>query len=222
MARKSSSSRAARCVAAAALGTACWNVSWAALDFAFAGVRPTGRPTPQTSLNYNIFEGVQSLFPSGGEEVDPDEVGTRSQRAVDSNARLVECDLPLGVVFEEKDGGDIYVKDVDDRSSAWRQGVRPGAQLTMISATFGDEMWTARKVGLTQFYTVLNSRFGSTIRLALEKENQSLLSNLFSAAMPKAPPLSQAEQEKKSKDLGNIFEREEKKLEGKGMWNPFR
>merc|ERR1712039_988569 len=137
--------------------------------------------------------------------------------AASAGERLVECQLPLGIEFEEKDGGDIYIKSVEQDTDAWEQGVRPGAQLTMVSATFGDEMWSARKVGMTQFMQTLNSRFGSTISLALEKEN--ILQNLFAAYAPK--PETKDDKKKKA-NMADAFEREEAKLQDKGMWNPFR
>jgi len=127
--------------------------------------------------------------------------------------------MPLGIDFEERDGGDIYIRGVDESSDAWSQGVRPGSQLVMVSATFGDEMWNARKVGMTQFMTVVNSRFGSTMKLALEKEDSNILSSFFDALAPKEKTEADL---KKEKDLASVFDEEERKLDGKSMWNPFR
>lgn len=128
--------------------------------------------------------------------------------------------MPLGIDFEERDGGDIYIKAVDKSSDAYAQGVRPGAQLVMISATFGDEMWNTRNVGLTQFFTVLNSRFGSTMKLALEKEDQNVLSAFMDAFAPAAKVEEVDEQ--KQKDLEAMFDEEEEKLKkSPGLWNPF-
>ncbi len=134
-------------------------------------------------------------------------------------SRTVEVSMPLGIEFEEKDGGDIYIKSVDKSSDAYAQGVRPGAQLVMISATFGDEMWNTRNVGLTQFFTVLNSRFGSTMKLALEKEDQNVLAAFMDAFKPAPPP---EVDEKKQADLEAMFDEEEEKLKkSPGLWNPF-
>jgi len=215
---RKSGSLLARSVAAAALAALCWSASLRALDFALAGAAAGARAPSQVQRRYSIFDGI-NLPSVGGPEQDPDEVGTRSQREVDSGARLVECSLPLGIEFEEKDGGDIYIKNVEQGTDAWEQGVRPGAHLTMLSATFGDEMWSARKVGMTQFYQTLNSRFGNTISLALEKENQNVLSSFFASFAPKP----ETEEDKKRKaNMGDVFEREEAKLQDKSFWNPFR
>jgi len=218
------SRRSGSLLAKAALGLLCWSVALRALDLAFAGAgSPASSSRMVSSLvprRYNIFEGLQGLQPAGGDvQQDPDEVGTRSQREADGIGRLVECNLPLGLEFEEKDGGDIYIKSVEQDTDAWDQGVRPGAQLTMVSATFGDEMWNARKVGMTQFMQTLNSRFGNTISLQLEKENQNILQSFFEAAMPK--PKTEDEK-KRVANMNDAFEEEEARLQNKGMWNPFR
>jgi hypothetical protein len=188
------------------------------------GPRPApGRGSSAVARQVNIFEGfslpdTQGNEPSGESSWD----GARSAReADDSGGRIVECGMPLGVEFEERGKGDIYVKAVDESSDAWSQGVRPGAQLTFISATFGDEMWNTKGVGMTQFMTVLKSRFGSTISLKLEKEKQDFLQGFFAALQPKKD--AEAEKNKKSQEeLIAEFEAGEKDLEGKSFWNPFR
>lgn len=170
-------------------------------------------------MRVNIFDSFQ-LPKFGGDALDPEEIGTRAQRMADeSTSRVVECNMPLGIQFEERDGGDIYIKSADEDSDAYDQGVRPGAQLVMLSATFGDEMWNAKGVGMTQFTTVVNSRFGSTMKLALEKEDKNLLSGFFAAL---APQLSAEEQKRKIASLEDEFEREEARLENTKLWNPFR
>ena len=86
------------------------------------------------------------------QDPDPEEAGTKASRDADDPSRVVEVTIPLGIDFEERDGGDIYIKSVDKSSDAYAQGIRPGAQLVMISATFGDEMWNTRKASnTTQF-----------------------------------------------------------------------
>mmetsp|Transcript_12598 Transcript_12598/g.23687 ORF Transcript_12598/g.23687 Transcript_12598/m.23687 type:complete len:210 (+) Transcript_12598:68-697(+) len=187
---------------------------------AFVGPRGAPSPrTPRTPLRVKVFD---IPFLNSEPEQDPD-LGTKGARQADeSSARVVEVSMPLGLEFEERSGGDIYIKDVDKASDAYAQGVRPGAQLVMISATFGDEMWNTQGVGMTQFLTVLNSRFGSNMKLALQKEDQNVLAAFMEAFKPPAPSSSPEEEEKKQENLEAIFEEEEKKLqEGGGMWNPF-
>mmetsp|Transcript_71038 Transcript_71038/g.186255 ORF Transcript_71038/g.186255 Transcript_71038/m.186255 type:complete len:223 (-) Transcript_71038:198-866(-) len=205
-------------LAAAALGAVCLN---SALEGAFSltgkAAQPAARAaTSRTQMQYNLFE----LPNFGGEKFDEEEASTRSARVADTaNSRLVEVYLPLGINFEERNGGDIYIKDVDPESDAYDQGVRGGAQLVMVSATFGDEMWNAKKVGMTQFMTVLNSRFGSTIQLALEKEDSNFIQSFFASLVPKNSPKADAA---KQASMKSVFQQEEEKLREKNFWSPFR
>lgn len=184
-----------------------------------AFVQPQAPKTaPKTAMRVKVFD---FPFLNNNQDPDPEEAGTKASRDAEDSSRVVEVTMPLGIDFEERDGGDIYIKSVDKSSDAYAQGVRPGAQLVMISATFGDEMWNTRNVGLTQFFTVLNSRFGSTMKLALEKEDQSVLSAFMDAFAPSAPVPEM--DEKKQADLEAMFDEEEEKLKkNPGLWNPFR
>jgi len=182
--------------------------------------RPSRALQARTQTRVDIFEGVP-FFEAFVPKEDADDV--LSQRTGDNvDGRVIECDIPLGVEFEEKDNGNIFVKDVDPQSNAYDQGVRPGAQLVMISATFGEEMWPTRNCGMTQFRTVLASRFGPTIKLALENEDQGFLGGLFKSSAPKEKKLSAEEEAAKIERLAGSFEEEEAKLKSKNMWNPFR
>ncbi|CAE7589496.1 unnamed protein product, partial [Symbiodinium necroappetens] len=180
-----------------------------------------GRTLTKSSLPSSTPRRVKVFdlpFLNSEPEQDPAETGTRSARQADEDsARVVEVSMPLGVDFEERSGGDIYVKEVDKSSDAWAQGVRPGAQLVMISATFGDEMWNTQGVGMTQFLTVLNSRFGSNMKLALAKEDQNVLS-AFLDAFKGSPGENQSPEdaEKKQQSLEAIFNEEEEKLQNGG------
>jgi len=178
---------------------------------------------PRVPARVNIFD--FNLPTVGGSELNPDEVGSKSQREADEkNTRLVEISLPLGIRFEEKNGGDIFVQAVDESSDAYAQGIRPGCQVAMVSATFGDEMWQAEKVGMTQYMNVINSRFGNTIKLALKGEDKNFLGGFLDQFKPKKP-LTEAEKQeaaKKQKKMSSVFEEEEAKLADKNFWNPFR
>jgi len=189
---------------------------------AFLCVGAGSRAACRSSLvqrRWSIFHGFD-LPGVNAKPLNPDDVGTRSQREVDGSGRRVECSLPLGVEFEERDGGDIYIKSVEHGTDAWEHGVRPGAHLTMVSATFGDEMWTTRKVGMSQFMTVLNSRFGATISLALEQEDQRVLQTIYAAETHRQHKAK--EDRKREASMAGAFEREEAKLQNKGMWNLLR
>jgi len=203
-------------VAAVWLALACCH----ALLTAFVGGRHA-TTAPRVPARVNIFD--FNLPTIGGQELNPDEVGTKSQKEADtSTQRVVEVRLPLGLQFEERDGGDIYVKAVDASSDAYDQGIRAGAQVAMVSATFGDEMWQAKKVGLGQYMNVVRSRFGNTIKFALEKEDKNMLSQFF--GQPKKPESEEEKRQaaKKQASMASTFEEEEAKLADKNFWNPFR
>jgi len=184
---------------------------------------PNTTTAPQVPARVNIFDFNMPTI--GGQELNPNEVGTKSQREADeSTSRLVEINLPLGIVFEEKDGGDIYIKAVDASSDAYAQGIRAGAQVAMVSATFGDEMWQAEKVGMTQYMNVINSRFGNSIRFALKKEDKNFLGGFLDEFKPKKPQTDAEKQAQAQKqaNMASTFEEEEAKLADKNFWNPFR
>jgi len=176
--------------------------------------------TRRTQMRVSIFDGFELPDFDWAPKEDAEEV-LAARTGDNVNGRLVECDQPLGVEFREDDKGDIFVDAVDPNSDAFTRGVRPGAQLVMISATFGEEMWPTRNCGLTQFRTVLASRFGPTITLALENEERSFLDNFFGSGEKKEKKLSAEEEARKVKSLTSSFEEEEAKLKGKKMWNPF-
>lgn len=51
--------------------------------------------------------------------------------------------------------------------------VYKGDLVTMISATFGDEVWSARGAGLGMIMQAIKIRQGNTVKIVLEKSNKS-------------------------------------------------
>eukprot|EP00933_Yihiella_yeosuensis_P023562 TRINITY_DN18353_c0_g2_i1.p1 TRINITY_DN18353_c0_g2~~TRINITY_DN18353_c0_g2_i1.p1 ORF type:complete len:215 (+),score=42.60 TRINITY_DN18353_c0_g2_i1:118-762(+) len=186
---------------------------------AFANVSQTpSSRSSRTSLRVNLFDGFQKAVRDANEKMSGAPIMDDA-----TPPRIVEVELPLGVEFEERDGGDIYVQEVDPSSNAYAQGVRKGAQLVKMSATFGDEMWSTRKVGMMQFQTVLDSRFGNSIRMALTKEDQNILRDLFDKIAKERGSGPDVDEEKAKMDqLEAEFNKGERELDGKNMWNPFR
>jgi len=138
-------------------------------------------------------------------------------------AKVVEINLPLGVKFEEGDGGNIFIKDVEEDSDAWRKGVRPGAQMVSVSSTFGDEMWNAKGVGMSQFTTVVASRFGQTIKLAVIQKDEAPFAAFMEAFTKRRAPAEGVKEEKSQEQLMQEFAQKEAKLQDSpGLWNPFR
>lgn len=89
--------------------------------------------------------------------------------------------------------------------------VLKGDLVTMISATFGDEMWSARGAGLGMIMQAIKIRQGKSVKIVLEKSNKSapapkkVAAPKPSAVKPKAPKpddatlLKQIEDEDKGK-----------------------
>ena len=50
--------------------------------------------------------------------------------------------------------------------------VKEGDLVTMCSATFGDEMWSTRGVGLTRVLAAIRVRAGATVKLVFESQDQ--------------------------------------------------
>lgn len=204
-----------------------------AIEAFISPARGAPRAPSKATMRVKVFDiPVPDFFKNDEEDIAPEQ-NTEEAAQVDetTGSSVVEVQMPLGIEFEERQGGDIYIKTVAEDSDAWAQGVRPGIQLVEISATFGDEMWNTRGVGMKQFTTVVNSRFGGSIKLALQTgaEKKGILSSFLdgfssgSSAKKDAPAKeSKEDAEQRVRSLADEFEREEAKLETKEMWNPFR
>lgn len=98
----------------------------------------------------------------------------RSARKPGPNDRVVEVNKPLGLVLEEDERGNVYVKQVQRGGNAARSGkIEEGDLISMISATFGDEMWSARGAGLGMIMQAIKVRQGTTVKLVLEATGEA-------------------------------------------------
>jgi hypothetical protein len=76
---------------------------------------------------------------------------TKQSRSASVGDNLVELRRPLGIVLNEDDNGNVFVETLAPKGNAARSGlVKEGDIVTMCSATFGNEMWSCRGVGLTR------------------------------------------------------------------------
>merc|ERR1711924_359408 len=76
---------------------------------------------------------------------------------------------PLGVVLEQDAQKNVYVAEIDQGGSADLSGqVKVGDVVTMTSATFGDQMWSCRGVGLSRVLRAIKVRQGTQVTLVLE------------------------------------------------------
>ena len=75
----------------------------------------------------------------------------KQSRTAGADENLVELKRPLGLVLDQDDDGNVFVQTVAPKGNAARTGlVKEGDIVTMCSATFGNDMWSTRGVGLTR------------------------------------------------------------------------
>jgi hypothetical protein len=90
--------------------------------------------------------------------------------------------------------------------------VKEGDIVTMCSATFGDQMWSVRGVGLTRVLAAIRVRSGATVKLVLESpggyQKKAAQSTKQRAAMEDARVVAQAKKDNLLKEL----EKDENKL----------
>lgn len=97
----------------------------------------------------------------------------RATRSAGADDRVVEIYLPLGMELDEDKDGNVYVKSIEKNGRAEKSGkVFVGDIVAMASATFGDEMWSCRGVGLTRVLSTIKSRNTKPVKLVLEAKNE--------------------------------------------------
>ena len=72
----------------------------------------------------------------------------RRLRAAEDGDRMVTVTKPLGILLEEDKNGDVFVAELAPGSNAAKVGVVVGDRVAMVSATFGNDMWSAQGAGL--------------------------------------------------------------------------
>eukprot|EP00184_Porphyridium_aerugineum_P004427 CAMPEP_0184706502 /NCGR_PEP_ID=MMETSP0313-20130426/36792_1 /TAXON_ID=2792 /ORGANISM="Porphyridium aerugineum, Strain SAG 1380-2" /LENGTH=204 /DNA_ID=CAMNT_0027168055 /DNA_START=1397 /DNA_END=2011 /DNA_ORIENTATION=+ len=108
-------------------------------------------------FNYNIYQ-------------DGDE---RAKRQIGPNDRAVVLRKPLGLVLEEAQDGMVFVANMEQGGNAMQSGqINVGDILVAVSATFGDEVWSVRGVGLDRVMKSIRVRSGDFVTLVLESSQQ--------------------------------------------------
>jgi hypothetical protein len=101
----------------------------------------------------------------------------RAKRIITNEDRYAILQKPLGIILEEGDDGMVFVAKIDPVGNAALSGfdVRVGDIITAVSATFGDEVWSTRGVGLDRVLKSIKIRSGDFVTLVLEAtiENES-------------------------------------------------
>lgn len=137
----------------------------------------------------------------------------RQSRSASSGDNLVELKRPLGLVLDEDDDGNVFVQTVAPRGNAARSGlVSEGDIVTMCSATFGDEMWSCRGVGLSRVLAAIRVRAGPTVSLVFESRQQRKVKGAEVARQQQAAQEARERAQAKRDQLLSELEADEKKL----------
>merc|ERR1712113_41827 len=85
--------------------------------------------------------------------------------------------LQLGLKFRESFGKAVYIDQIIPGTEAARlerEGkIKKGDEVVMVSATFGDEMWSARNVGKYRLEKSIAVRQGMTISFVFENSDDN-------------------------------------------------
>ncbi|CAM9474455.1 unnamed protein product [Laminaria digitata] len=93
----------------------------------------------------------------------------RAARQVGPNDRVVEVRKPLGLVLEEDERGNVYIVEILPEGNASRKkSINVGDKISFVSATFGDQIWSAKGVGLRRVQSAIKLRSGPSVKLVLE------------------------------------------------------
>lgn len=137
----------------------------------------------------------------------------RESRNADGGDNVVELRRPLGIILKEDSDGNVFVETVAPKGNAARSGrVKVGDIVTKVSATFGNDMWSTRGVGLTRVLAAIRVRAGSTVSLALENANQSQKKRAKSETQLEAMEAAREKSQQKKDTLLKELENDEKKL----------
>lgn len=90
--------------------------------------------------------------------------------------------------------------------------VQEGDIVTMCSATFGDEMWSCRGVGLTRVLAAIRVRAGPTVSLVFESRQEKKLKGAEVSRQAKAAQEARERAQAKRDMLLQELEDDEKKL----------
>eukprot|EP01031_Cornospumella_fuschlensis_P031925 gene31925-38597_t len=148
----------------------------------------------------------------------------REIRRPGATDRLVELRKPMGLVLDEDKEGNVFVKEIEQGGRAERSGmVFQGDYVRMVSATFGDDMWTCRNVGLTRVLSCINVRNTKPVRLVLEAANPAEEAKRRAIAYREPTEEEKAAKRKQDAELLQEIEQEDQLLRKKrkglfGLW----
>lgn len=100
--------------------------------------------------------------------------------------------------------------------------MREGDIVTMCSATFGDEMWSCRGVGLTRVLAAIRLRAGASVSLVFESPGSYKTKKAETLKQMQTREAAAVAAQRKKDDLLSELERDEVRLKkGKGFFGLF-
>lgn len=122
---------------------------------------------PTAQYNYNIYQDNED----------------RSRRNIAPSERAVTVAKPLGLILEEGQEGMVFVAEIDPAGNAAEEGdIQEGDIVVAVSATFGDDVWSTRGVGLERVMKSIRVRAGDLVTLVLETPAELSQRNTLAAA----------------------------------------
>merc|ERR1719440_2261414 len=107
--------------------------------------------------------------------------------------------LMLGLKFRESFGKKVYIDKIVPNTEAARlerEGkIKVGDEITMVSATFGDEMWSAKGIGKYRLEKSIAVRQGNGISFVLEGGNEKARQKSFEAQKKEADRLTRLQRQ---------------------------
>ena len=99
----------------------------------------------------------------------------RAKRLVNSEERYAIIQKPLGIVLEEAEDGMVCIAKISPNGNAAKSGfdIRVGDIIVAVSATFGDEVWSTRGVGLEMVLKSIKIRSGDFVTIVLESASEN-------------------------------------------------
>lgn len=177
-----------------------------------AAAKGTSVVTTASSCAVAVAAATTTALSMAGEDDDLLRVA-RSSRSASSDDNVVELPKPLGLVLNQDDNGNVYVETVAAKGNAARTGkVKEGDIVTMCSATFGDDMWSTRGVGLTRVLAAIRVRAGPRVKLVFESPTQYKKKAALSSKQQQALEDARVAAQAKKDQLLSELESDEKKL----------
>eukprot|EP01038_Epipyxis_sp_PR26KG_P003974 gene3974-5694_t len=185
------------------------------------GFNPNIIATNRVSLSHTPF-GLRSIAMKV--ENDAFAKANREMRRASPDDRMVELRLPLGLDLDEDANGNVFVKSIDKGGRAEKSGVVfVGDIVAMVSATFGDDLWSCRGVGLSRVLAAIKVRNTKPVTLVLEAANEQEEKKRRAIAFAEQTEEEKAAQKKKNDELLAAMLEEDKLLVKKrkglfGLW----